>query len=121
MTDEIPKHYLPTFTQDTDCSAAFDKELLHHLQSDVVKSHCHQAAPVAESMKYTQEPDGSIEIEPFIAVRLSQSEGEPARIGLHGLIEESRDTRVDENHKQGFITFPEGLEGEGHVGVMIRY
>ncbi|MBS1996962.1 MAG: hypothetical protein JSS86_11650 [Cyanobacteria bacterium SZAS LIN-2] len=121
MTDEIPKNYLPTFNQNTDCSAALGKEVLQHLQSDLLNNHCQQIAPAAESIKFTQESDGSIQIEPFIAVRLSHSEVEPARIGLHGLIEESKDTRVEEPAKPGAVVFPEGLEGEGHVGLIIKY
>ncbi|MBS2008731.1 MAG: hypothetical protein JST01_16905 [Cyanobacteria bacterium SZAS TMP-1] len=121
MTDEIPKNYLPTFNQNADCSAALGKEVLQHLQSDLLKNHCPLPAAADESMQFTRQSDGSIQIEPFIAVRLSHSEVEPARIGLHGLIEESKDMRVEETAQPGAVVFPEGLEGEGHVGVIIKY
>ena len=124
MPDEIARDFSPKFaayTDYTDCSAAFSQELQSNARAGLSANLC--AKPDLERGKIdlqVRETD-AIEIEPFIAVGMGHSEVEPARFGMKGLIEEVADKRFEEAQKNAPITFHEKAEGEGHLGVIIRY
>ncbi len=52
---------------------------------------------------------------------VGHGEVEPVKIGLNGVIKEPEQLRPETLSNRAPVRVPEGIEGEGHVGVIVEF